>query len=371
MTCAPVTVFFPSVLGQSNQRCFRRKRHHVKDELRGANQILRKSELIGFSAARHSNRRNVDEQSRFFRCELICPPKAVLLGKRGSRRLISRKDQAIGQSRVPQRAGDSFRHAAAALENEIDMRRNFTRFQELINGRVVCVVSSQVSVRVDDGIHGHDALRRGIQFVQVLNTCLLERHGYRAAPDSQRTDSANRGGKISGGKSLVDKVQAQLAVEEVVESRPEVSRPRRERHAELGVFVDVAFHWRAVGVVSPSSCLFKALARTVSKLRRNPRGRKSVCQAIREPIVPPFRVWNQLPNASRPLRGRRLFDGRSRKGLAPPVRQRLSAKLSDEGSYEQRCCSHAFARAPFGTFGMTSPLCLLIVLSSTQISAWA
>ena len=254
--------------GQSNQRCFRRKRHHVKDESCGANQILWKGKLIGFSAARHANRRNVDEQSRFFRCELICPPKAVLLGKRGSRRLISRKDQAIGQSRVPQRAGDSFRHAAAALENEIDMRRNFTRFQELINGRVVCVVSSQVSVRVDDGIHGHDSLRRGVQFVQVLNTCLLERHGYRAAPDSQRTDSANRRGKISGGKSLVDKVQAQLAVEEVVESRPEVSRPRRERHAELGVFVDVAFHWRAVGVVSPSSCLFKALARTVSKLRR-------------------------------------------------------------------------------------------------------
>ena len=56
----------------------------------------------------------------------------------------------------------------------------------------------------------------------------------------------------------------------------------------------------------------------------------------------------------------------------PKGRQRLPAKFSDDGGpYEQRCCSHAFARARFGTFGMTSPLCLLIVLSSTQISACA
>ena len=81
-------------------------------------------ELIGFGSARHPDRSYIDQQPGGFIFEFLLPSKAILLSEGGSGSFVARHDNPIRESGILERAGDSFRHAAASAQRKPGCLRN-------------------------------------------------------------------------------------------------------------------------------------------------------------------------------------------------------------------------------------------------------
>jgi hypothetical protein len=92
---------------------------------------------------------------------------------------------------------------------------------------------------VHDGVDGADAFGRRIEFVEVWNDFLFKRHGNGATANFESANSSDGTFEIISGEGFVDKVQIQSFIKIILKAGSEVTWPRRKRHAENSVLVNL------------------------------------------------------------------------------------------------------------------------------------
>ncbi|MNT51814.1 hypothetical protein D3C72_1888000 [compost metagenome] len=114
--------------------------------------------------------------------------------------------------------------------------------QQFGDGDIIRVIGPQKTGVIDDGIDRFNRRCGSVQLIEERDAALFERHGNRATTDAQSPYAAHCCLDILGSERLVDKVQIQFLIQIVMKASTEVAWATGQRHAQLGIFVNLTTH---------------------------------------------------------------------------------------------------------------------------------